>query len=239
MLTLYHNKNSASSQKVRLCLAEKSLGFDSKIINTGAGDNLTEHYLTINPDGLVPSLDDSGFVISESAIINEYLDQQYPSMALRPESPHTLAHMRLLVHWANELHHPYLRILTHFCDLISPGSAPYPKQALSDKADAHPVASRKSLLLAARDNHCDKDLAIYEVKRQIQKLHTFFSRSDGSFLLGESVSLADLNWVTVFHRLKRLDLLDECLNNTGQRLKLWWQLMQARDSFQTAILDWQ
>jgi len=77
-LTLYHNPVSTCSQKVRLVLAEKKLPYDSHVIVWGKNEHLTEEYLKINPNGVVPSLVHDGAPVIDSSVICEYLDEVFP-----------------------------------------------------------------------------------------------------------------------------------------------------------------
>ena len=49
----------------------------------------------LNPAGLVPVLVDGGQVLTESRIINEYLEDAYPRPRLCPEGAYARARMRL------------------------------------------------------------------------------------------------------------------------------------------------
>ena len=96
-LELYHYRNSVCSQKVRLVLAEKGLGFTSHHLDLMTFENLAEAYLAINPAGVVPTLIDQGRVITESSIIIEYLDDAYPDPPLKPDDAVSRASMRSLI----------------------------------------------------------------------------------------------------------------------------------------------
>ena len=69
MLTLYHAPISTCSQKVRLCLAEKRLEFESCIIDFGNQDHLADDYLALNPNGVVPTLVHEGTPVIDSSVI--------------------------------------------------------------------------------------------------------------------------------------------------------------------------
>ena len=71
MLELYHAHHSTCSQKVRLCLAEKGLEFESQLINLATKEQLAPEYLEINPNGVVPTLVDDGRVVIDSSVICE------------------------------------------------------------------------------------------------------------------------------------------------------------------------
>ena len=94
MLTLYHNDMSVCAQKVRLCLAEKALPYDSRHLNLRAGDQQQPDYLKLNPKGVVPTLVDDDTVVVESVVINEYIDDAFPKRPLKPNDPAGRAKMR-------------------------------------------------------------------------------------------------------------------------------------------------
>ncbi len=239
MLTLYHAARSTCSQKVRLCLLEKKLEWQSKLISIKDRENVSTHYLAINPDGVVPALSDDDWIITESNVINEYLDDTHPDIPLKPNSLQRRALMRTVATWAAELHHPFMRTLTHFNNPAKPSkSESHPAEHLEDEAAAHPMASRKMLLLQAKVGECDGKMALQEVHRQFDKLRRIIDLSPGPFLIDEHMTLADIAWIPTFNRLNELDLLDDCFTSATSRLALWWQLVKTRDSFQSAITDW-
>jgi hypothetical protein len=56
MLTLHHAWRSSASRRVRLCLAEKGLAFESKLVDLTKGEHNTPEYLKLNPNGVIPLL---------------------------------------------------------------------------------------------------------------------------------------------------------------------------------------
>jgi glutathione S-transferase len=86
MLELYHAGLTQASVKVRLTLKEKGLAYKSHLLNIPDGEHLTPQYLAINPDGQVPALVHDGVVITETTVINEYLEDAFPEPRLRPAS---------------------------------------------------------------------------------------------------------------------------------------------------------
>jgi glutathione S-transferase len=79
--------------RVRIALAEKGLEYET--VEIDLRDRPAWVY-ELNPLGRVPILDD-GFVLPESAVIMEYLEERYPSPALLPEDPAARAAARLAV----------------------------------------------------------------------------------------------------------------------------------------------
>jgi glutathione S-transferase len=84
MLELWHATHSTCSQKVRICLAEKGLPWKSHFVDLRRFQHLEPEFLALNPAAMVPVLKDGGQVIRESLVINEYLDDAYPQVPLRP-----------------------------------------------------------------------------------------------------------------------------------------------------------
>ena len=79
MLVLYHNDMSLCAQKVRLCLAEKGLEWDSRHLALRAGEHQQPWYRNLNRRAVVPTLVDRDKVVPESNVILEYLDEAYPN----------------------------------------------------------------------------------------------------------------------------------------------------------------
>lgn len=81
MIRLWGRKSSINVQKVLWCLAELGLqeGNDFERINAGLqfGINHTPEFLKMNPNGLVPTLEDKGLILWESNTIMRYLVSQH------------------------------------------------------------------------------------------------------------------------------------------------------------------
>ena len=56
MLILYHGWRSSASRRVRLCLAEKGLDYESRLVDMIRGEQHSPEYLAMNPNGVVPAL---------------------------------------------------------------------------------------------------------------------------------------------------------------------------------------
>src|SRR5918999_1723319 len=96
MIKLYGYGPSSNSRKVRAVLVEKGLEFSRINIDLSKKEQKSPEYLKIHPFGQVPALDDEGFVIYDSTIINEYLEDEYPYPPLMPKDSEGRAQARLL-----------------------------------------------------------------------------------------------------------------------------------------------
>ena len=63
--------------------------------------NKPRELFELNPYGKVPVLVDGEGVIYESAIINEYLDERYPTVPLMPHDPLLRSRARIWIDFAN------------------------------------------------------------------------------------------------------------------------------------------
>src|SRR5438874_6606452 len=94
MLTLYDADRCPFCARVRIVLAEKGVEFEDVQID------LTDRPAWIwekNPLGKVPVLEEDAFVLPESVVIMEYLEERYPEPALLPPDPAARALVRLAI----------------------------------------------------------------------------------------------------------------------------------------------
>jgi glutathione S-transferase len=96
MIKLYTFPASSNSRKVRMALIEKGLEFERITIDLSKREQKNPDYLKIHPFGQVPALDDEGFVLYDSTIINEYLEDEYPYPPLLPKDSEGRARARLM-----------------------------------------------------------------------------------------------------------------------------------------------
>ena len=94
MLTLYDAARCPYCARVRIVLAERGLAYETTEIDLS--DRPAWLY-ELNPLGRVPVLDEDDFVLPESALIMEYLDERYPEPALLPADPADRALVRLQI----------------------------------------------------------------------------------------------------------------------------------------------
>jgi glutathione S-transferase len=104
MLTLYDAPRCPYCARVRIVLAEK--GVPHEVVVIDLSDRPAWLYEK-NPTGKVPVLEDDGWVLPESAVIDEYLDERYPSPPLMPVDPGARAAARLLVFRHDDFTRPY------------------------------------------------------------------------------------------------------------------------------------
>lgn len=104
MLTLYDADRCPYCARVRIVLAEKGLEHETVVVDL---DDRPAWIYEKNPLGKVPVLEEDAFVLPESVVINEYLEERYPEPALWPADPAERAAGRLLVERFDQLGRPY------------------------------------------------------------------------------------------------------------------------------------
>jgi maleylpyruvate isomerase len=78
---------SSASYRVRIALNLKGLGAEHLPHHLRKGEQREPSYLAINPQGLVPTLQDGGAVITQSLAIIEWLEETHPAPPLLPGDP--------------------------------------------------------------------------------------------------------------------------------------------------------
>jgi len=86
---------SSASYRVRIALNLKGLSAEHLTHHLRKGEQRAPSYLAINPQGLVPTLeDDGGTILTQSLAIIEWLDEIHPEPPLLPKDPLRRAHVR-------------------------------------------------------------------------------------------------------------------------------------------------
>ena len=105
MLTLYDAPRCPYCARTRIVLAEKGVPYDQVTIDLSDRPAwLLEHN---PPHGRVPVLEEDGWILPESAVIDEYLDERFPEPPLLPTDPAERAAARLVVFRFDDLGDPY------------------------------------------------------------------------------------------------------------------------------------
>ncbi len=80
-MKLYMHPVSMTSRPVRLFIAENNIPVEERMIDIFTGEHLQEPYATINPNKLVPMLEDGDYRLTESSAILKYLADKIDSPA--------------------------------------------------------------------------------------------------------------------------------------------------------------
>lgn len=201
-LVLHGYSLSVYLRVARLALAEKALAYDRVEVNPFSPD-MPASYLELHPFGRVPVLVHDGFALYETAAITRYVDRTFAGPALQPAGPRALARMDQIIGVVDAYAYwPLVRQV--FAQRVT---RPRIGQAPDENQVAHGLAAAPKVLGA------------------LDRL-----ASDEAFLVGASLSLADLHlgpMIAYFVQVPEgADLLGRY-----PRLSAWWQRLSARPSF--------
>lgn len=95
MLRLHNFFRNSAGHRVRIALALKGLDYEYVSVNIGpASEQKSDAYLKLNPQGLVPTLEHDGRILTQSLAIIEYLEEMFPEPSIMPADPLTRAQAR-------------------------------------------------------------------------------------------------------------------------------------------------
>ena len=206
MRTLYHVWLNPFSRKVRIMLAEKKLHFTMEV--EPVWERRTE-FLALNPAGEVPVLvEPDNTVLSDSAAICEYLEEQSPEPNLMGGKPYEKAEVRRLVAWFDRKFHKEVtdmlvneKVMKRFLGLGEPDSR---------------------ILRAAQQNiHTHLDYITFLTDRR-------------HWLAGEVMTLAD---IAAAAHLSALDYLGDVPWSDYKSAKHWYARIKSRPSLRPILSD--
>ncbi len=238
MLALYHFDRSTAAQKVRIALAEKKLPWESRYVDP-ALNKRQQHdpeYLKLNPRGLVPTLVHDGRVVRESQVILEYLEDVFPTPALRPADPYERARMRLWTKLVDEGLHVDSRTIGQ-CVAMRFVIREADPAIIKKHYETMPDEVRRDNDLINNEKGVDSPLLPGAVRRFKRTFHDIDrALADSPWLAGNAFSLADISLVVYSSRMGSFQLaglLDEL-----PRLQEWQARIKARPSWAEAVEKW-
>src|SRR5215831_12718935 len=95
-MKLYSFFRSSAAFRVRIALNLKGIAYETAAIHLRRNDQSKPDYRAVNPQGLVPTLEDGGRKLIQSLAIIEYLDEMQPEPPLLPKDPADRARVRAL-----------------------------------------------------------------------------------------------------------------------------------------------
>jgi maleylpyruvate isomerase len=173
---LFHGYwRSGTSYRTRIGLNIKGLAYEQAPVDLRAGDQRSEAFRALNPQGLVPALETADGVLTQSSAILEWLEERHPEPPLLPEAPGERAIVRAMA-------------MAVACDIHPLGNLrvlKYLKQPLGHEQPA-----------------IDSWIAHW-IGEGFAALETMIARHGGRFAYGDSLTLADCHLVPQFYAAQR------------------------------------
>jgi glutathione S-transferase len=234
MLDLYHYEPSANSMKVLLCFKEKALDFTSHYVDLHNFEQHAPAYVAINPNGQVPALVHDGAVITESTVINEYVDEVFPDIALRPETALGRARMRVWTKFVDEYFNPSVSLIG-WNYIIKGIVAELTEEEFEEKLKKIPLEEQRvKWRLAARQAFPQEELdeARRKIGHSVQRMERQLAQTP--WLAGDSYSLADVACYTLTAAVPRFfpEFLSETVAPYTYR---WLATMNERPAVKAAL----
>ena len=176
-LTLYDYYRSSASYRVRIALNLKGQAYETVPVNLLEGEQKDAAYRALNPQGLVPMLDADGEKLTQSMAIISWLEWKFPAPPLLPANPSVRSHVFAL--------------------------------ALTIAADIHPLNNLRVLKrLAAMgvDQEARDDWYRHWIAEGFEALEALAAPKAGTFLFGDTPTLADVCLVPQIFNARRFDV---------------------------------
>ena len=204
-MKIWGRANSINVQKVLWCCGELGLKYERIDAGNEFEINKTAEYRALNPNGLVPTIEDGEIRLWESNVIVRYLAHKSEDGRLCPADVGTRFDAERWMDWQATMFWPALRPL--FIELVRTPPA---------KRDSKVISKGANLSLAA-------------VRILDERL------SDRPFLAGDAFSMGDIPAATTVHRWYGLDIEHPELPNVQRWYNLMKQRPPFREVVMTAL----
>jgi glutathione S-transferase len=235
MLKLYKYGNSICTQKVFILLDAKKIDYEPINVDLFKNEQYNPAYLKLNPKGVVPTLVHDDDVIVESTLICEYIDEVYPKPSFTPGSPSQKSRMRLWSKMVDEALHAASRELSFsaiFREKLKKMTAEQRETRFKNVGDPDRRARNVSCFeYGVESPYVLQGIAAYEKAFKTMEADL---ASEGPWLLGRDISLADINMMPFVARLAYLNLLDVWLEGRPH-VADWWRRVEEYPSFKSQI----
>jgi glutathione S-transferase len=236
-MLLFTGRNSICTQKVLITLFEKNLSWETKRVDLFKNEQYDAEYLKYNPKGVVPTLVNDDQVIVESTLICEYLDDTFPVPALVPASPFERSQMRL---WSKHVDEGLFEATREISF-----SATFREKLRNMSEEQRQVRfrnigdpARTARFTSTYEHGIESPYVLYGTAA-FEKLFRHMSEvltERREWLVGDSLSLGDINLMPFVARLEYLNLLDLFIADR-EAVRRWWRRCKALRSYQKAIPD--
>jgi len=219
---LYNAPQSTCSQRVRFVLNAKQLPFEEEKLDLLAGDQLKPDYLALNPNGVVPTLDHDGHIVTDSSVIIEYLDEIAPQ-------PETFTPAAPVMRFIDEMPAAAVRVPT-FNLAFLPRFAAMSEEEFLAFAESKPL--RKEFMLAmGRTGFPEKEMnaALERMRRTYGRMGLEIAASGGPWLMGKDITLADVAVMPAIVRMADLGL--DTMWKDMPRIVRWYEQIRAHPAF--------
>ncbi len=260
--TLYHNSFSLCSKKIRVCLAEYNVAYDSvaiDLIETGQYQNISSDFLRVNPAATVPVLLHYGHPVYESHEQLKYLaDRVDHDGLLVPQGRDQLEVMNMWIYKTSLIGDDPFASLTATAGNAVPGLtipifasmiSRVPAYKIIEGLLFHRIKKRATFFLVMKLAGLQRFLkprpvssiinrSIEAMSAHLSELELQLAASKGPWICGRQFTLADVGMMVIFDRLREGDWLDLFITDRPL-LHDYWQALRQRDSFRAGCQEFE
>lgn len=175
---LHDYYRSSAAYRVRIALNLKGIDYESRPVSLVDGQQKSAAYKALNPQGFVPMLEIDDRRLTQSLAIIAYLDQTRPEPPLLPKDPGDQAHVRAM--------------------------------SLAIACDIHPLNNLRVLKYLSGPLHQDEATRdkwyAHWITEGFDALEAMAKQHSGSFLCGNSPSMADVCLVPQMYNARRFNV---------------------------------
>ena len=197
-------------------------------------DNFEKWYLKINSNGVVPTLEHDGYIVVESNIILEYLDDCFPDTRLKPRDPFQISKMRLWLDRAETVVHKNVNVLSWNRRHI-PRMKHLSYQQHLKILEQFPNPETRMVKINRLEHgvsDADEEFAKSRLSEFLDAMEE--ALNGNTWLAGESFSLADIAIAPFIERFEANNLAELIDFKKRQKIGSWWEKFISRKSFRTA-----
>ena len=236
---LFHFALSSCSQKTRIVLNLKNLGWNSHPVNLYTKEHFTPWYLGINPRGLVPTLVIDGSVHIESNDIIQLIDSKSSENILVPEGMKNK--VADLLNFEDDLHLDLRTITFRFTQ--SRGKAPRSPSDLKNYQEGG-----SGMVKGIKDKKKEREISFWQTvaktgitnnavrtsaKRFKEALDVIDNDlANNKYILSEKISLLDVAW---FIYVNRLTLCGYPIDTLHPNVFNWFESLASQPTFSDEI----
>jgi len=204
-MKVYGHPASTCTRKVLTTLAEKGHDAQFQLVDLMKGEQKNAQFTALQPFGVVPVLDDAGFILYESRAIIRYLDQTLSGTSLTPADPKDRAMME-----------QWLSVEQSY---FSPGTMKIVMNLLFA-----PMMGKQADMAAVEQGKSDTGRTLDVLARHLEK---------NEYLAPSGFSLADISYMPYIEYLfaaKSGDLITSRAPVAG-----WWERISSRPSWKKVV----
>src|SRR5438270_194252 len=233
-LKYYHAEPAANSLKSMIPLLEKSLPYESIYVDLHKFEQHEPWFVAINPEGQVPVLDYDGAIVTHTTVINEYLEDVFPDVPLRPRDPVGAARMRYWnkfcdVQVMNYVSiHGWHRMVSIIARSIESGEF----ERLMERI---PLPDQRRKWRAARSGFSEADLAhaTEKILFAVDKVEKQLAQTP--WIAGDDYTLAEINFYSYCGMAVERMFPELAIGKRCPRLIAWREKMTARPAVARAL----